>query len=70
MKIKQGMSSEEIIELFGEPQDISSMVCGTSEKWNCTTWKYENFWSGESASFTFSGAPGNFKLNHFDIDRN
>lgn len=69
IKIHQGMSSNEILALFGEPKNISAAVCGMPPKqWNCTTWEYGEF-PYERASFTFSGAPDSLKLNNFNIDR-
>ena len=69
MKVYQGMSSDEILTLFGEPKSISANVCGREPNlWTCTTWEY-----GEStydrASFTFSGEHDSLKLNNFKVDR-
>lgn len=69
MKIHQGMSSDEILAIFGEPKSIRVAVCGKEpNQWNCTTWYY-----GESpydyASFTFSGDHDSLILNNFEIDR-
>ena len=69
MKIHQGMSSDEILTLFGEPQSISVSVCGIApNQWTCTRWEY-----GDSlydhASFTFSGEHDSLKLNNFKVDR-
>ena len=69
MKVHQGMSSSEIIELFGKPQNINVAVCGKSpNQWTCTTWEYNQFIDGR-ATFTFSGKPNSLKLNNFDIHR-
>lgn len=69
MKVHQGMSSEGILELFGEPNSISTAVCGMSPKqWNCTTWKYGDF-PYDRAEFTFSGNHGSLVLNSFSVDR-
>ena len=70
LKIHQGMSSDEILALFGEPKSVSSAVCGglTGASWTCTTWKYGEF-PYDRASFTFSGNHGSYILNSFDIDR-
>ena len=69
MKIHQGMSSDEILVIFGEPKSISSSICGRSpNQWACTTWKYGHF-PYENASFTFSGDHGSYILNNFKIDR-
>lgn len=71
MKIHQGMSSDEIIKMFGTPKNVSQSVCGsnTGHPWTCTTWEYGQF-PYDRASFTFSGdSPNELKLNNFDIDR-
>jgi hypothetical protein len=69
MKIHQGMSSDEILTLFGKPKSIRMDVCGKEpDLWNCTTWYY-----GESpydhASFRFSGEHDSLILNNFEINR-
>ena len=69
MKVYQGMSSDEILTLFGEPKSISVNVCGRApDQWTCTTWEY-----GDSlydhASFTFSGEHDSLILNNFEVDR-
>ena len=69
MKVHQGMSSDEILALFGQPQDIDVRVCGMPpSQWTCTTWGYEVFPEG-NASFTFAGKPDSLILNNFDVDR-
>lgn len=69
MKVHQGMSSKEILALFGEPKNISASVCGMPPKqWTCTTWEYGEFPYG-LASFTFSEKPSALRLNNFNIDR-
>ena len=70
MKIHQGMTSEEILELFGEPRSISTAICGTAhdKPWTCTTWEYGEL-GYDYASFTFSGERGYYILNDFNIDR-
>jgi hypothetical protein len=70
MKIHQGMSSDEIQAMFGNPKSIRSDVCGaaTGNPWNCTTWEYGEF-PYDRATFTFSGERGSYVLNNFKIDR-
>ena len=69
MKVHQGMSSDEILTLFGEPKNIGSAVCGRPpDQWTCTTWEYGEF-PYSRASFTFSGEHNSLKLNDFKIDR-
>jgi len=69
MQLHVGMSSGEILGLFGEPKNIRVAVCGQPpNQWVCTTWEYGEF-PYERASFTFSGEHNSLKLNNFDIDR-
>lgn len=70
MQVHQGMSSDEILELFGPPKSIRSAICGsaTNNPWSCTTWEYGEF-PYDEASFTFSGTQGSYILNNFEIDR-
>ena len=69
LKVHQGMSSDEIMKLFGEPKSVRSAICGMSpNQWTCTTWKYGDA-PYDNASFTFNGEHGSYRLNNFDIDR-
>jgi hypothetical protein len=67
MKVEQGMSSDEILAMFGEPKNIRAAVCGKSpDQWTCTTWEYGDPIYGH-ASFTFSGERGSYRLNNYDV---
>lgn len=69
MKVHQGMSSDEIIKLFGEPKSIDVRVCGQPpNQWNCTMWEYGDS-IYDSASFTFSNDDNSLRLNNFRINR-
>lgn len=70
LKVHQGMSSDEILSLFGEPKSVRSAICGgsTSRTWRCTTWEYGDP-PYDNAKFTFSGEHGSYRLNDFDIER-
>ena len=69
MKVHQGMSSNDILALFGEPEKIRVAVCGRPpDQWTCTTWEYGEF-SNKRASFTFGGEHDSLKLNNFEVDR-
>lgn len=70
LKIRQGMSSDEILSMFGPPKNVSSSICGglVGEKWRCTTWEYGDF-PYDRASFTFNDDNGSLLLNSFDIHR-
>ena len=69
MKVHQGMSSDEILTLFGEPKSIEVTTCGPFlGKWNCTIWSYGDY-PYDHASFYFRGEHDSLILNNFDIDR-
>lgn len=71
MKVHQGMSSNEILEMFGKPKNVSQAICGasTGKPWTCTTWEYGEF-PYDRASFTFNGeTPDTLSLNNFKIDK-
>ena len=71
MKVHRGMSSSEILELFGNPKNVSQSTCGASVgvPWSCTIWEY-GLYPYERASFTFSGnAPDSLILNDFSVTR-
>ncbi len=71
MKVHQGMSSSEILKMFGTPKSVGQAVCGadTGRAWTCTTWEYGEF-PYDRASFTFGGDnPTSLILNNFKIDR-
>jgi|GEM_PF-1534885 hypothetical protein len=71
MKVHQGMTSKEIVGLFGKPKNVSQAVCGsdTGKAWTCTTWEYGKFPYG-TARFTFSGnTSDSLILNDFKVDR-
>ena len=69
MRVHQGMSSDEVLALFGEPTSIRAGVCGKPpDQWYCTTWRYGEF-PYERASFTFGGEHGSLKLNNFEVKR-
>lgn len=71
MKVQQGMSSKEILKMFGTPKNVGQAVCGTTTKhsWTCTTWDYGEY-PYDRASFTFSGdTPDSLILNNFKVDR-
>jgi hypothetical protein len=70
MKVHPGMSSRDILKMFGTPRNVSQEICGGATKtaWTCTTWNYGS-WGEGWASFTFSGdTPDKLILNNFDID--
>jgi hypothetical protein len=71
MKIHQGISSKQILKIFGFPKNVSQAVCGgtTGHPWTCTTWEYGKF-PYERASFTFSGKYGSLILNDFKVKKN
>jgi len=69
MKLHVGMSSKEILAMFGDPKNIDVSVCGKPPKqWTCTTWEYGQS-PYDSASFTFAGDHDSLVLNDFNVDR-
>ncbi len=70
LKIKQGMSSSDVLRMFGSPVSVKQSVCGaaTDKVWLCTTWDYGEF-PYDRASFTFSGDHKTLILNSFSVDR-
>lgn len=69
MQVHQGMSSDEILAMFGEPKSVDVAVCGMPpNQWTCTTWEYGEF-PYERASFTFNGKHDSLKLNSFEVER-
>ncbi len=70
MKTHSDMSSDKIIELYGNPKSIKVVTCGskTDSPWGCTIWEYGDF-SYEYATFYFRGRHGSYILNHFVINR-
>jgi len=70
MKTHPGMSSDEILEVYGKPKKIRTTTCGseTGNPWGCTIWEYGEF-PYDSATFYFSGEHGSYILNNFDIDK-
>ena len=69
MKVHVGMKSNEILAMFGQPQNISVSVCGKPpNQWTCTDWEYKGLFD-ERASFTFAGNHDSLVLNNFNVDR-
>jgi hypothetical protein len=69
MKVHQGMSSDQILSMFGKPKNIRVAVCGQPpNQWTCTTWEYRGYFD-DRASFTFNGEPDHLWLNNFSVDR-
>lgn len=66
-----GMSSDEVIKMYGDPKNISQSVCGgatTGGTWQCTTWEYGKS-PYDNATFTFAEREGARVINSFDIER-
>ena len=70
MKVHQGMGSNEILEMFGAPKNVSQSVCGASvgTPWTCTTWQFGEF-PYDWASFTFAGDSDSLILNNFNVHK-
>ena len=70
MSVHQGMSSSEVLTMFGSPRNVRQAVCGasTGREWNCTTWEYGEF-PYDRASFTFGADGGFLVLNNFEVHK-
>ena len=70
MKLENGMTSDEIVQMFGNPNSVRTAVCGKDhgQAWDCTFWEYGKFGSGY-ASFTFQKMGGKLLVNSFKVDR-
>lgn len=42
LKLDEGMTMQEVLDLLGEPDSTESSTCGTATKkpWPCRTWEY------------------------------
>ncbi len=71
MKVHQGMSSSEVLTMFGKPKSVTQTTCGgsTGKPWACTVWGYGEF-PYDRATFMFSGdTPDSLILNNFEINK-
>lgn len=70
MKTHPGMSSDEILTMYGEPKSVQNTICGSSTDypWSCTIWEYGEF-PYDRATFYFGGEYGSYILNNFNIER-
>jgi len=71
LKVQSGMSSNEVLKLFGAPKSVRQDICGSASgnPWECVTWKYGDILYDE-ATFTFSRKSKDVMiLNNFDINR-
>lgn len=70
-RLRVGMLSTEIREMFGTPDRVSSGVCGasTGKTWTCETWKYKQYGSYRTNDFTFSVRDEVKLLNNWDVSR-
>lgn len=69
MTVLPGMTSDEILERFGNPKNVRQDVCGEGKgTWTCVTWEYGKP-PYDTARFTFDGRKKPMTLNDFDIDR-
>ena len=69
MNLKIGMNIKEIEKKFGKPKGVRVTTCGGDNPWTCKIWEYENYYTGQSASFYFYKDDGTWRLNNYNIDR-
>lgn len=66
MKLKPGMTSTEVIEIFGKPMKTEATTCGsaTNNPWTCIIWRYGEY----SPRLTFEqGKDGVLYLNSWSM---
>jgi hypothetical protein len=66
IKLKTGMTSTEVIEIFGKPKRTSATTCGTAagKPWSCIIWYYGDI----TPSLFFSEGPdGVLYLNSWNM---
>ncbi len=66
MKLKVGMTSEEVIKIFGNPYKTEASTCGGAygRPWRCIIWKYGEW----KPRLTFqTDSYGNLTLNSWDL---
>ena len=70
MKLKNDMTSDEIVQMFGNPNSVRTAVCGKAhgQAWDCTFWEYGKYGSGY-ANFVFQKIGGKLIVNSFEVDR-
>ena len=71
-KLRIGMSSTEVREIFGAPNEVSVSTCGGATAggaWTCETWKYRSSSSYKTNNFVFSVDKGTKLLNSWDVKR-
>ncbi len=71
-KLRIGMSSGEVREMFGAPNEVRSAVCGSataSGQWICETWTYKNPITDGRNDFTFSVKQDSKVLNSWNVKR-
>ena len=64
MKLRVGMTSDEVIEIFGKPMSTKATTCGTStgDPWGCILWYYGEY----KPYFIFSEIGGVLFLNSWE----
>jgi hypothetical protein len=70
--LRIGMSSTEVREMFGAPNEVSVATCGGATAggaWTCETWKYRTSSSYRTNNFVFSVQQNTKLLNSWDIKR-
>lgn len=71
-RLRVGMPSSVIRQMFGAPNEISSSVCGGATaggQWICEKWKYRNSMTDKINEFTFSVKENEKFLNSWSVKR-
>tara|TARA_R110002073_G_scaffold336545_1_gene535019 strand:- start:1448 stop:1783 length:336 start_codon:yes stop_codon:yes gene_type:complete len=67
LKIKEGMTQEAVVALFGYPNNVRSMTCSLKNK--CKAWEYEQDAPRVRARFVFENVGDSWIVEDFDIQR-
>jgi hypothetical protein len=71
-RLRVGMSSSEVREMFGAPDEVNTAVCGpdAASHWICETWKYPSRSNKYiKNSVTFDVRSEEKRLNNWNIKR-
>lgn len=67
LKVREGMLEEEIVALFGYPDNVRSMTCSLRNK--CKAWEYEQDRPRVRAMFVFENVGNSWVIDDFSIRR-
>jgi hypothetical protein len=64
LKLKTGMSEQQVVALFGQANKADVMTCGSklAKPWQCKIWYFGSYTSGIDVTF-FEGVDGEWRVN-------